>query len=58
VPYRCFYFKTAAIDTPGGKRNLKMKIKAQQIACVAGPQFYGGACQNKFLNGYIIQISE
>jgi hypothetical protein len=23
-------FKTVAIDTPGGKRNLKMKIKAQQ----------------------------
>ena len=31
--YECFYycFKTAAIDTPGGKRNLKMKIKAQQM---------------------------
>jgi hypothetical protein len=25
------YFKTAAIDTPGGKHNLKMKIKAQQM---------------------------
>jgi hypothetical protein len=24
-------FKTVAIDTPGGKRNLKMKIKAQQM---------------------------
>jgi hypothetical protein len=24
-------FKTAAIDTPGGKRNLKMKIKAKQM---------------------------
>jgi hypothetical protein len=23
--------KKAAIDTPGGKRNLKMKIKAQQM---------------------------
>ena len=23
--------KTVAIDTPGGKRNLKMKIKAQQM---------------------------
>ena len=23
--------KTAAIDTPGGKRNLKMKIKAHQM---------------------------
>ena len=24
-----FCFKTAAIDTPGGKRNLKMRIKAK-----------------------------
>jgi hypothetical protein len=24
-------FKTVAIDTPGGKSNLKMKIKAQQM---------------------------
>ena len=24
-------FKTVAIDTPGGKRNLKMKIEAQQM---------------------------
>ena len=24
-------FKTVAIDTPGGKRNFKMKIKAQQM---------------------------
>jgi hypothetical protein len=26
--------KTVAIDTPGGKRNLKMKIKAQQITLI------------------------
>jgi hypothetical protein len=25
-------FKTAAIGTPGGNRNLKMKIKAQQMS--------------------------
>jgi hypothetical protein len=29
--YNLVSFKTAAIDTPGGKRNLKMKIKAQQM---------------------------
>ena len=28
ISYR---IKTVAIDTPGGKRNLKMKMKAQQM---------------------------
>ena len=28
---RVIDIRTAAIDTPGGKRNLKMKIKAQQM---------------------------
>jgi hypothetical protein len=29
--FKYFPVKTVAIDTPGGKRNLKMKIKAQQM---------------------------
>jgi hypothetical protein len=31
VVFKVLITKTVAIDTPGGKRNLKMKIKAQQM---------------------------
>jgi hypothetical protein len=72
----------AAIDTPSGKRNLKMKIKAQQMIfrqditkiyksywltfrCIVHNIFraikfiYKRVLYiYKFLNGYIIQISE